>query len=270
MRCSILALITCGLTACGSSSNTDGNDNPPASPAESEIAVSEPPATSLLERVSMGDRTVCGDVQAHQKIKTMLLPDLPSAHEQELANKYFSRNFPIISSDIWSSEWDKNTSITESAPISYDEFSKTVTCSANFSFAPLGLERFSFSLQPSADNTQLLYNVMGGFSSEQNKSLISAKLVKLAIDRIKDEGINKGPSEGAVKSQQEQLIDSFFQLQDSCRGGGNDTATEKACNQWGEVSTKLKALGVCYGRKDEATYQWKMHPCDTGSNGMPD
>lgn len=64
------------------------------------------------------------------------------------------------------------------------------------------------------------------------------------------------------------LIKKYFVLENACRGGTNSLETEKACADRDVVSQDLKATNICYGKRNQAGYQYDMHRCGPDSNGM--
>lgn len=75
-----------------------------------------------------------------------------------------------------------------------------------------------------------------------------------------------GPS-ADQSSQVDALITEYYELNETCRGGGESAAaTDDACRRRGRVSNKLQSLGLCWTEKPdapsaaEAEAAWKSCP----------
>ncbi len=63
-------------------------------------------------------------------------------------------------------------------------------------------------------------------------------------------------------SEPARLLDQWRNLNTQCRGGSGDSdATVAVCERRDILSTKLKAVGWCYGRDGEYGYQMEWHSC---------
>ena len=60
------------------------------------------------------------------------------------------------------------------------------------------------------------------------------------------------------------LIEKWKQKNDLCRGPDSPEAS-KACEDRGDFSIRLARLGFCFGREDEAGYQYDWHRCEANS-----
>lgn len=61
------------------------------------------------------------------------------------------------------------------------------------------------------------------------------------------------------------LINTWYDLEDQCGGGGEDAATAAACRKRNNLTRKLGRLNMCYGRDGEYGYQYQWHRCGAGS-----
>ena len=56
-------------------------------------------------------------------------------------------------------------------------------------------------------------------------------------------------------------------LNSMCRGGrGDDPDTGRACDARNKTLKVINRLGWCYGKKNQAAYQMKWHPCTVNSS----
>lgn len=71
---------------------------------------------------------------------------------------------------------------------------------------------------------------------------------------------------GQSPNDPQTMMRLWSQANGQCRGGsGDDPRTSDACDERAAYSMRLRQLGWCYGKRDEAGYQYRWHRCTKGS-----
>lgn len=72
------------------------------------------------------------------------------------------------------------------------------------------------------------------------------------------------PAEAAPSA--EQLKQAWSMANGNCRGGDPESMkSQLECDRRSRLTGRLEQLGWCYGRKDQATYQYRWHHCTAQS-----
>lgn len=223
---------------------------------------------SLVVMLQNADRAACADETATEKVINLLIPKYISLADQKLTNQSNRTNIAPISPEMWQSQWKENASLTSIVATNFDDFSKKIYCHAEIEFTQLGRAPVDYTIQPTSDNSDLVFYVNSPIQTGVSHTKSREALYAMFNNNV--EGASKveastGNEVYSFSAKQNQLINKFFDFQNACQGGGNDTETENACARWGVVEENLRAEGICYGRKDQVTAEYRMHRCDAGS-----
>ncbi|MCZ0734621.1 hypothetical protein [Phreatobacter sp. AB_2022a] len=75
-----------------------------------------------------------------------------------------------------------------------------------------------------------------------------------------------GHAAAGPRSDARGLVRLWTEANTLCRGGSGDApATRQACDRRQGYGRRLAALGWCYGRRGEMSYQMRWHRCQANS-----
>jgi hypothetical protein len=72
---------------------------------------------------------------------------------------------------------------------------------------------------------------------------------------------NEGPIEGGV----DEMIGEWREVHLKCRGSSDPAVQAWSCDVRRQLDAELARLGYCYGRNNEAAFQYEWHRCGADS-----
>lgn len=257
----VTLFVLLSLAACGSN---DNEGVPPqvataASEAQSiegsgEVEVSEAPLHALIES---GDAGACANEYAVGTVLDKIRPDIPYDAVQRMIMKSNGKvDAELITNDVWANERSRLGSLDTIVLTGFDPQLKLISCSANFDLGGRKIIPVNYSMQPTADKTQIVYQVDG--PSEADRGQLGFELATKIFR-------SSQPAVFQPSAQEAELIATWYAENDKCSGGKPDEI-EAACERRSQAMDQLLKLGVCYGKQTDAfAMNYDMHRCGPDS-----
>lgn len=165
--------------------NFDAEQKPTADTNDTIV----PPPPDITSLVMGGDRSACSNEQVLDTVKNISMPKFTDEAEQNRYNSYHDNHHKVFNIGQWSGYWNDNTSFNNIVPVDFDNFSKKMNCKAEFIFNPMGGINIVYSIQPTADNSDIYVEVTGPITSPESKFALVNKLYE-SVTAFYDSGID--------------------------------------------------------------------------------
>ncbi|KHS41604.1 hypothetical protein NJ75_04629 [Novosphingobium subterraneum] len=172
-----ILLSTLFLVSCQSQQPSEADSSATAVSREEQVPKPKSaPNPDVMSLVTNGDRLACVDPEIQEIVKKITTPKFIDERDQISRNNFSSSKRGVVSIDQWNGYWRDNTSLENVVAVEFDDFSKKLKCQSNINFYPYGEFLIYYSVQPTADNSDLNIEVFGEIFSEPLKYKVRGKL----------------------------------------------------------------------------------------------